>query len=506
MGSKWAWSVAFLGLFPAGLIFGVPPYILGILLFGLVCYSLSIIYIQITTPMPRSGADYVIPARLMGPFWGWIGSWCLLCAWVPVWGFVCWVTIRNIKLTIDILRIAGITTLNVPWLLDYPTSIYLGIAIIVLSGLVTCLPPRRYYETMAVFGLLATLSIVICGIGAAGVNPSTFAANMQKLLGSSPTQLMATARSNGFDPNGSVTWESGIGLGAYILFTITGFQGSASISGELRGDVKKSLRTSILGSLTFFLIFNIVIVWWMASQFGYNLTVGWSYLFWNARSAAPLSLPPINALLLTVAMPNLWPIWVIAGVAAIIGVWLIIPVEMLFVNRQVLAWGIDRMLPKCISNVHPRLRQPVRIVFLQLVLAILFYLVLIFAPDFNPVNYAAWNALLSMPWLVFPGICALLYPKRRPDLMKAVPWRKWLLPVAVLWLAIIIPFYAWAGIIGSFPPLAVGVNFGQYALSTGLLATGLAVFLGALIYFAYKYYNIRRGIDFKQIYQRIPPE
>lgn len=507
MGSKWAWSVAFLGLFPAGLIFGwFPPYLMGILLFGGACYLLSIIYIQITTPMPRSGADYVIPARVMGPFWGWIDSWCLVCAWTPIWGFAGWLTIRNIKLMVDILRISGLTTLSIPWVLDPLPSIYIGIPIIILGALFTCLPPRRYYKAMAVFGALAVLSLVICGIGAAGVNPSTFAANMKTLLGISPSDLTSTAINNGFDPNGIVGWASGAGLASYILFTITGFQGSASISGELRGDVKKSLTSSIVGSLTLFLIFNVAIVWWMAIQFGYNFTVGWSYLFWNARSAAPLSLPPINALLLTVAMPNLWPIWVLAGIAAIIGVWLIIPAEMLFVNRQVLAWGIDRMLPKSISEVHPRLRQPVRIVLIQLIVAILFYLLLVFAPSFNPVNLTAWNALLSLPWFVFPGICALLYPRRRPDLMKAVPWRKWLIPVGVLWLAIIIPFYAWAGLIGSFPPLTSGVSYGQYALSTGLLATGFAVLLGAVIYFAVKSYNLKRGIDLRQVYKTIPPE
>jgi len=41
-GSKFAWSVAYLGLFPAGLIFGYSPYLWGCLLIGLADYLLAI--------------------------------------------------------------------------------------------------------------------------------------------------------------------------------------------------------------------------------------------------------------------------------------------------------------------------------------------------------------------------------------------------------------------------------------------------------------------------------
>jgi amino acid transporter len=506
MGSKFAWSVAYLGLFPAGLILGWSPYLMGVLLFGLASYVLAIIYVQITTPMPRSGADYVIPARLMGPFWGWINSWMIVWSWTPVWSWMAWVTTRNIKQMVDILRIAGVTTASIPWILDSPNSIIVGCAAILIGMVTVMMPPRRYYRLIAALGIISIASLVIVALGTAGVSQQAFAQNMKTLVGTSPSDLVATAVKNGYDPNGKYDFAATAGIAGYILFVIGGFQYSASIAGELRGDVKKSLTTSILGSLTFFMIFSLGLISLMLYAFGYDFSVGWSFLFWNARSAAPFRLPPINALLLTIAMPSAWPLWVVAGIAAIIGAWLVIPASMLYINRLVLAWGIDRMIPRNLSEVHPKYRQPMKLVLIEGVLGVVFYLLLILAPDFNPVNYAWWNTLMFMPSYIFPAICALLLTRRRPDLGKAVPWRKWLVPLAILWLVIIVPFYLFAGVIGSVPPLTPGLSFAEYAISTGLIATGVTILVGVIIYLAVRWYNLKHGIDFNQIFKTIPPE
>jgi amino acid transporter len=504
-GSKFAWSVAYLGLWPAGLILGYSPYLVGVLLFGLASYLLAILYVQITTPMPRSGADYVIPARLMGPFWGWINSWTIVWSWIPVWGFMAWVTLRNIKQLVDILRVAGVTTANIPWLLDTPGAAVVGSIVVIVGMLICMMPPRRYYTLIALLGGLSILGIVIVTVGTSMVSQPIFGQNMKTLMGTSTEELISTAVSQGYDPKGTYDMTAAAGLMGYILFAIGGYQYSAGISGELRGDVKKGLTMSIFGSLTFYMIFALGFMWFVLVQFGYNFTVAWSYLFWNARSAAPLALPPINALLVTIAAPNLWPVWTIAAIAGTVGTWLCIPTSMLYINRLVFAWGVDRMVPKAFSDVHPRFRQPMKVVILEGILAVIFFLTLIYF-DFNPINYAFWSVLMTFTSFIFPAICALLLQRRRPDLMKAVPWRKWMVPVAILWLMIIIPFYIFAGVIGSVPALTPGLSFVDYAMSTGLVATAVTIVLGIVIYFVLRWYNLKHGIDFKQIFQTIPPE
>jgi APA family basic amino acid/polyamine antiporter len=505
-GSKFAWSVAYLGLFPAGLILGYSPYLWIVLLFGGANYILAVIYIQITTTMPRSGADYVIPARLMGPFWGWISSWMIMWSWIPVWGWMSWVTLRNLKQFVDILRIAGLTTATIPWLLEDTTTAAVVGSIIIIIGIVICfMPPRRYYTAIAALGILSIVGIFIITFGTAIVSQPSFAQNMKGLMGTSTTDLLATAVKDGFDPNGGLDYASTAGVAGYILFVIGGYQYSASISGELRGDVKKGLTTSIIASLTVFMVYSLIFMWFVLTQFGYNFTVGWSYLFWNARADAPLSLPPINALLTTIAVPSLWPLWIVAAVAGIVGTWLCIPTSMLYINRLALAWGMDRMMPKSFSEVHPRFRQPLKIVLFEGILGLVFYLTLIYY-DFNPVNYAYWSVLMTFFSFIFPGICALLLARRRPDLAKAVPWRRWLVPLGVLWLIIIIPFYLFAGFIGSVPPWTPGLSFTEYASSTGLIASGFTILVGIIIYFVVRWYNLNRGIDVRRLFQTIPPE
>jgi len=507
MGGKFPWSMTILGLFPAGLMFGYSPYLFAVILFGLASCILGVIYVQIVTPMPRSGADYVVPARLMGPFWGWINSWMIVWSYIPIWAFATWVAVRNVKVLFDILSVPGITP-RAPWILVPPGETVIGIAIMLVAICLVMLPPRKYYRIIAVTGVLAVISLVVIAIGTAFNNPTVFDKNLQSLVGVSMNGLMQTATKDGFDPNGGFSLVSLAGLAGYVLFVTGGFQTSASISGELRGDVKKSLTFSILGSLAFFIAFSAFFVWYMVNQFGYNFTLSWSYLFWNFRGSAPLSLPPINALMTTISAPNLWFIWLFASAAGVIGAFMLLPTSMLYVNRLILAWGIDRMLPRSIAQVHPKYRQPTKIILIQGVLAVIFYLVLVYLPNFNPTNFPYWSTLMVMPSYIFPAICALLLPRRRPDLEKIVPWRKWLKPVAIIWLIFIIPFYAFAGFIGSVPQPTSGTLTGlwQYAISTGLIAALATVLIGAVIFFVVRAYNKKRGIDVDKLFKTIPPE
>ena len=504
MGSKFPWSVARLGLFPAVLILGWPPYLWGVLLFGTASYVLGVIYIQITTPMPRSGADYVIPARLMGPFWGWISSWMIVWSFVPFWGWAAWVTVRNMKQLLDILNMAGMRGVSAPWILNPPASVFIGSFTVILGALLCFSRPRRYYKIVAILGILSIFSLILIALAATMVSQPTLAQNMKSLIGTSPNETVTTAVKHGFDLNGGLDFTGVAGMAGLILYGTSGFQFSATISGDLRGNVKRNLTISILGSLTFLMIFSLPFLWFVLSRFNYNFVVAWSYLFWNANSAAPLMLPPINALLAMLAAPNLWPLWLMAGVAGVIGSWLIIPVSMMYVNRLVLAWGVDRMIPESVAEINYKFGQPLKLVAIEGALGVAFFLVTLLG--FNPVIYLWWGTLLLFPSFVFPAICALMLPRRRPELAKNVPWRRLLTPLAVLWLIIIIPIYFFAGFIGSVPPLTPGLSLWQYAISTGLTVTVVTILCGGIVYWLVRSYNMKRGIDVNAIFGAIPPE
>jgi amino acid transporter len=340
-------------------------------------------------------------------------------------------------------------------------------------------------------------------VGAALVSQSAFNNNMKTLLGVSSNGLLQTAISNGFNPDQKLDFASTTALAGLALFALTGFQSSATISGEMKGRIRNALLISILGSLTFFLIFYVPFIWLMLSKFNYNLVLAWSYLYWNGK-ASPLMLPPINALLLTVAFPNLAAVWAVVDLAAVLGGWLVIPAVMLYINRIALYWSVDRMVPSSISEVNSKYNQPLKLFAIEGVVALIFFgLTLLNA---NPIAYLWWGTLLLFPAFLFPAISALLLPRKHPELMRNVPWRKWLAPLAILWLMFIVPFYAFAGFIGSVPSFTYGTPIWQYATSTGLEVTAIAIVIGVLIYVLVRAYNIRHGIDVDLIFKSIPPE
>jgi len=504
MGSKFPWSVARLGIFPVALILGTSPYLWAMLLVGLASYVLAIIYVQITSAIPRSGADYVTPSRLLGPFWGWLVSWMLVCSFIPVWGYVTWVTLRNVKQLIDILRIGGMTTLDVPWILKGTPAFVLGIIVILSAAGMCFLPAKRYYKLVGAIVGAALASLVVTALATAMISPSVFDANFQRLVGLSSTSVVQTALKNGYEPNGRLGLAGTAELVGLALFGISGFQFSATISAELKGDNKRSLSISILGSLTLFIVCFVGIVWLMLARFNYDLVVGWSYLFWNGIPGAPFKLPPINALLLTIGFPELAPIWAIVGVSVLVGGWMIVPASMIYINRLVISWGMDRMVPSALFEVNPRYGQPLKLVIVEAILAMFFFALTLL--NLNPITYLWWGALLLFPSYLFPALCALSLPRKRPDLMQYVPWRNWLKPLAILWIIIIVPVYAFAVLIGSFPAQPTETAMWRYALSSGLIITAAVIMIGILTFIVVRVINVRRGIDVDLIFKEIPPE
>jgi hypothetical protein len=69
-----------------------------------------------------------------------------------------------------------------------------------------------------------------------------------------------------------------------------------------------------------------------------------------------------------------------------------------------------------------------------------------------------------------------------------------------------VPFYGLGGIVGSVPPISPGINMWEWAISTGLIVTAAFIVAGLIIYFVVRWWNIKRGIKFDEIYKLIPPE
>jgi len=180
--------------------------------------------------------------------------------------------------------------------------------------------------------------------------------------------------------------------------------------------------------------------------------------------------------------------WILANLS-------VLAYGVIVISRYLLAQSFDRFLPSRISNVSTRFGSPVIALGISLILTV----ALIGLAAFNYGGgllgglEGLFGAILaSMIYFVFVGLASAIH-----GLRKEQGSTKWLLGVC--------------GILNVFVFGFLGYEFVMYPdvwaltpLTYGFIA--LSIVSGAVIYFASKWYNAKRGIDISLAYKELPPE
>ncbi len=345
-------------------------------------FTLLWVYSEFAAAMPRAGGDYVFVSRALHPFVGWLLSWSqglwLIFFWIgfnawfaltfaapvamttlgAVTGHPGWITASN-----DLLAkqtVLGITTQW--WVILFGTILTLAFATLLIYG------SRSYWRVQKWLFAVAGLSIVlVAGLLLFRGNQiaqawTTFATTNK---GIAYNNIIPTARSAGFTGNGA-----GFSLTATLLmlpwvFFVVGYaQGSAQIGGE----VKRASRSQYFAMVGGVLINGAVlalIVWAYQHAVGKNWAASLSYLNNTApdKLALPGGVPPsINliASLLTGSVPLL----LIIGVGFILWALMGTPLSTLQATRYMLAWSLDRVVPKQLGSVSDRFHTPIKAILL----------------------------------------------------------------------------------------------------------------------------------------------
>ncbi len=345
-------------------------------------FTLLWVYSEFAAAMPRAGGDYVFVSRALHPFVGWLLSWSqglwLIFFWIgfnawfaltfaapvamttlgAVLGQPGWITASN-----DLLAkqtVLGITTQW--WVILFGTVLTLAFAALLIYG------SKSYWRVQKWLFALAGLSIV--GVGAlllfrgnqVAQAWTTFATANK---GIAYDNIIPAARSAGFTGTGA-----GFSLTATLLmlpwvFFVVGYaQGSAQIGGE----VKRASRSQYFAMVGGVLINGAVlalIVWAYQHAVGKNWAASLSYLNNTApdKLALPGGVPPsINliASLLTGSVPLL----LIIGVGFILWALMGTPLSTLQATRYMLAWSLDRVVPKQLGSVSDRFHTPIKAILL----------------------------------------------------------------------------------------------------------------------------------------------
>ncbi len=549
IGGGLGWYPVFyaLAFVPIGTAGAFTTYGWAAIITGVFCIALALIFASLTSAMPRSGGDYVFTSRIVpkvGPFLGWLESWSLAFAALAIIAFEVPIVVRNLQITGRIIGIGtgidffeGANT----WFTDdsgYVTGLPGFIAALIVLGLIALIvfqPTRRFHRTVTALALAGLAAgVVMFALGLLLITPENFATNLPTYAdGLTYDQLVAAGVENGFISDGitvDMDFLTGIFpfVAAIVFLNYIGFQYSAYISGEIRGNVQRGIMLAVVGALLIGVFMNSVYTDWISFRLGVDGQISWGAAYWGGYTDPPLPLGQPNSMPLTatIAVPGLWPVWAVISLAVMLFPFLLCPVYIVFLSRVQLAWSLDRQVPEWFGQVSERLRAPANAIFAALVVAAIFAALQNFAilkaiglgalaPSTDPaldgkLNLVStlWFSILAaaLTW-VMPGLNAILARFTRPDLVKGAPFVRWLPILGVIWLIFAAYLYWFAG----FQPIIDALSGGEestldYLNRTGITFTILLLVAGIVVWVLMWLRNRSRGIDTSLMYKELPPD
>ena len=545
------------GAFGIAVLAGVPVVVIGGLtnwswvafLVGALGVLLALIFASLTSVMPRSGGDYVFTSRIVpkiGPFLGWMESWMLAFASIALIQFETALTLRGVQMEGRIIGIGtgsdffananGWFTEGTSGNITGVPGMLAGLVVIALIALVVLQPTRRFHKIVTYLTVLGIAGWALMAVfGVLFFDAATFAENLPKYAnGVTVDQLSKAAAGAGltsgfsFGPSSLTSWPLML-MASAMLFQFIGFQYSAYISGEVRGNVKRGILVAVLGALALAVLMNSLYPEILARKLGLDGQTGWAAAFWGYISdpSLPMGQPNYFQLVGTIAQPGLWPIWAVAGAASTLFPFLLMPVYVIFISRMALAWSLDRQVPEWLGAVSERMRAPANAIVATLVMAIVFLLFSNFAilkaiglgalaPNADPsldgklnLVASAWFTILasSLSWIM-PGINALLARFTRPDLVKDAPWIRWMPLLGLIWLGFALTLYWFAGLAPIINKLISPDTTDPlgYLNASGVTFVGVTVVAGIVVFAIQGLRNRRAGIQTDLIYRALPPD
>ena len=374
------------GAFTIVVLAGVPVVVVG----GLTNWSwvafavgalgilLALIFASLTSVMPRSGGDYVFTSRIVpkiGPFLGWMESWLLVFASIALIQFETVLTLRGIQMQGHIIGIGtGSDFFNNAntWFTDSTSGqitglpgLISGLVVIAFVALVVLQPTKRFHKIvtwLTILGVAGWALMAVCGL--LFFDAGSFAANLPKYAnGVTVDQLAAAAKDAGltsgfsFSPESLTSWPV-MFMASIMLFQFIGFQYSAYISGEVRGNVKRGVLIAVVGALGLAVLMNSIYPDILARKLGLDGQIGWTGAYWGYISdpALPLGQGNYFQLVGAITRPDLWPIWTVVGAASTLFPFLLMPVYVIFISRVALAWSLDRQVPEWLGAISERMQ------------------------------------------------------------------------------------------------------------------------------------------------------
>jgi basic amino acid/polyamine antiporter, APA family len=531
IGAGVGWAPVFyaLAFVPIGLA-GLSTYGWSAVVVGAFCVLLAMIFSSLVSVMPRSGGDYVFTTRLIpkaGPFLGWLESFTLVVASLSIVAFEVPIVLRNLQITGRIVGIGtgwGFFEKANHWFATKDGITggwgFLGALLVLAVVLVIVVQPTRRFHrivsTLAALGLVGVVLMFVFGLLL--THGSDVTANLPKYGGTTAADLVKASKSNGtFGTGVSFAPATFSFIAAVVFLNFIGFQYSAYIAGEVRGNIRRSLLIAVLGALAVGMFMNSLYPDLLSRHYGFDAQVGWGSMYWTADPHMPLGQPNSMPLVAAISTPGAWPLWALISLTVTLFPLLLCPVYLTFISRIMLAWSLDRQVPAWFGEVDERRHQPMNALYVALGISVLFALFQNFAllpkslapPDgkLNLVSTLWFSILMAFLTWFMPGVNGLVARFTRRDLMVNAPFKRILPFIAAVWLVFAGVLYYFAG----FKPIVDAIGSAKestldYFNRTGVSFTIGTAVLGIVIYIVMRVRTRMQGIDTAMMFRGVPPD
>jgi amino acid transporter len=477
-----------------------------------------VVYAGLIAVMPRSGGDYVWQSRILGGAVGFIlavtGWWFILWLWVPLYGDM----FRHIVL-VPLLGILGAKDVAL-WFAGDPngafTASILTLAIVSLFislGMKTYAKIQKYSFYGGMLGLLIVIVLFLTG------SPEAFRAGLEanavSMFGAQPGVYDATVALGG--EAGAITPFSGGALVAvflvlpYLVFFNLWPNWGATLYGEVRGatDFKRNI-TGMGAALGVTTLLGILLLFSIGRTVGWDFYVQaggawWNYAWGYTETAPALPVWPYPALFAAFLTSNRIVQFI---VVALMSLWWFGWSGTVFLSstRVIFAAAFDRLLPEKVAEVDERTGTPINALLLMVVPSVIVaYLFAYNIADFQTLTLCS-TLVIAVTYLG-TTISAILLPYVKPDLYKASPIAKYnVLGIPLITVAgvifggfLVFLLYQWI-----FDPNGL---YGIGISNTSSVIYMLSMYvLAAVIYFGFRAYRMRSGIDLDKVHAEIPVE
>ncbi len=477
-----------------------------------------IVYAGLIAVMPRSGGDYVWQSRILGGAVGFIlavtGWWFILWLWVPLYGDM----FRHIVL-VPILSVLGVKDAAL-WFAGTQNGAFVAalitlgiVSLFIALGMKTYAKIQKYSFYGGVLGLFIVVVLLLTGSNAAF--KSGLEANAVSMFGADAGVYDATVALG--TEAGAVTPFTGGALSAvflvmpYLVFFNLWPNWGATLYGEVRGATDFKRNISGMGwALAITTVLAIVVLFAIRKTIGWDFYVQaggawWNYA-WGYTDVAPvLPVWPYPALLASFLTTNKL---IQLVVVVLMSLWWFGWSGTVFLSstRVIFAAAFDRLLPEKVAEVDERTGTPLNALLLMVVPSIL----VAYLFSYNIANFQTLtlcSTLVIAVTYLGTTISAIILPYTKPDLYKSSPIAKYnvlgipLITVAGLIFGGFLVFLLYQWIFDPNGLYGIGIS------NTSSVIYMLSMYvLAAIIYFGFKSYRKRGGIDMDKVQAEIPVE